>query len=171
MAGWMKVMVLMTAVAALAGCAGSAVSQARTMLVSQTDADQAYARKDCVAAIPLYQELADDLTENAQVLLRLGNCLVREQRREEAMGAYRRALLNDPAFVKAWYNLSYMQAQDLATTVADMSANVDPSDPAAERIRILTANIIEAFKANRVKTVEQKQTNIGQEQGGEMVEE
>lgn len=151
MAEWVKAIGVMLAITVLSGCAVSAATQTREFMVSQIEADQAYARKDCKAAIPLYRELADNLVENSQVLLRLGNCLVREQHREEAMSAYREALLRDPSFVKAWYNLSYIQAQDLALTVADMSSNVDPADPAAERVRILTDKILAAFKEDRAQ--------------------
>lgn len=170
MAGWMKVTGVMLAMVIISGCAVSAATQTRALLDSQVEADQAYARQDCEAAIPLYRELADDLVENSQVLLRLGNCLAREKRRDEAMSAYREALQKDPSFVKAWYNLSYIQAQDLARTVADMSSNVDPADPAAERARLLADRILDAFRADRAQA-EQAAVDTNKESNGEMAGE
>lgn len=46
------------------------------------------------------------------------------------MEAYREGSQASPAFAKAWYNLRYLQVKALARTVAEMSANVDPTDSA-----------------------------------------
>lgn len=146
MAGWLKALTVMASVVVLAGCAANAATKTRELVSIQTQADQAYAKQDCTTAAPLYRELADTLSDNSVVLLRLGNCLSRLNRPEDAMAAYREAVENDPQFVKAWYNLSYVQAQELARTVTQMTANVDPTDPAAERARVLANGILKAFK-------------------------
>jgi tetratricopeptide (TPR) repeat protein len=145
MARLIQLTAILLIVMGLTACATPA-DKARTLLDLKTQADTAYQEGNCQTAIKLYRRLANRLDEKSHALLRLGNCQARTQRNAESMDTYREALQHDPGFVKAWFNLIYVQTQILSKTVVDMSANVDPTDPAVNEVRTLAARILAAFE-------------------------
>ena len=130
---------------ALWGCASTA-QQTKSLVVLMEKANLAYEQGQCEQAIELYRQLADGLRDDVDSLLRMGNCQVRLQRLDEAVQTYREAISRDPSFVKAWHNLTQVQARQLAQTVTQMSANIDPTDPASNRIRVLSERILDAIE-------------------------
>ncbi len=131
-------------VAFFTGCA-SFKSDPAALVDLHARALQAYGERDCDQAIELYSELAEGLPKNAEVWLKIGNCLARTNRREEAVDAYRQAIKRDPEYIKAWYNLSYLQAQMLGKTVAAMAVHIDPSDSSLQPVRKLAQEVLSAF--------------------------
>lgn len=129
----------------LGGCASPA-ERTRSLLVQYAAADRAYDQNDCSTAIALYRELADKMNDDTESLLRIGNCHARSHNWTAAILAYQTALQRDKSFVKAWYNLSYVQARILRETVAEMLQHVDPADPVAERARRLAAEVLEPYE-------------------------
>jgi tetratricopeptide (TPR) repeat protein len=130
----------------LSACS-SLPERARDVIRLNIDAEVAYEEGRCEEAVKLYREIADHLPKDTQSLLRIGNCHARGKNTPRAIDAYREAIQRDPYFVKAWYNLSYLQAQDLGKTVAEMSMNTDPSDPSLAYARRLSRAILAAFEA------------------------
>jgi len=130
----------------LSACAQNSVRKIQLTLDKQVEADREYALGDCKKAIPLYKSLSLTMKSDTQSLLRVGNCYAKEKDYVRAEQAYQQALSRDNNFTKAWYNLSYVRAQVLADTVMEMYRHVDPSSVEAERIRILTEQILSPFE-------------------------
>ncbi len=143
-------LVVLLLVALCSGCANFK-SDPAALVDLHARALQAYNERDCAQAIELYGELAEGLPKNAEVWLKIGNCLARTHRQQEAIEAYRQAIKRDPEYIKAWYNLSYLQAQMLGKTVAAMAVHIDPSDSSLQSVRKLAQEVLSAFDLS-VKT-------------------
>jgi len=115
-------------------------------LDKQVEADTYYANEQCEQALPLYKSLAIAMPKDTKSLLRIGNCYARAQDFMSAQEAYQQALIRDNSFVKAWYNLAYVRAQLLASTVTEMYKHTDSNSPEAEKIRNLTVQVLAPFE-------------------------
>ena len=78
-------------------------------------------RKDWAAAEVLYAELVTLLPQNAEYWFRLGNCYTRTGKPDEAVVAYREALVRDPELSKAWYNMGLVQLRQSVNSFQQMS--------------------------------------------------
>jgi len=132
----------------LVGCSQHSVKSVQITLDNQIEADTYYAQNQCDKAVPLYQSLAIAMPNDTKSLLRLGNCYAKSQDYVNAQDAYQQALIRDNSFVKAWYNLAYVRAQLLASTVTEMYKHTDPASPEAEKIRNLTLQVLTPFEIN-----------------------
>ena len=129
----------------LTACTQKSIKGVKATLDKQVEADNYYAQNNCDRALPLYQSLAETMPSDTKSLLRIGNCQARAKNFEQAEQAYQQALMRDNQFVKAWYNLAYIQARVLANTVTEMYKHVDPESPEAKKIRMLTVDVLAPF--------------------------
>ncbi|MBT7950315.1 MAG: tetratricopeptide repeat protein, partial [Gammaproteobacteria bacterium] len=60
---------------------------------------------------------------------RLANIYVRTNRPDAAVKLYREAVLRDPKYAKAWFNLSIVQLKQSAYSLNEMLLYVDRNDP------------------------------------------
>lgn len=138
-------LIIVALLVALAGCAGNPAAKAKKLFALHAQAEEFYVQRKYAQALPVYQKLAKKLPDSADVWLRIGNCQARLMRPEEAVVSYREALARNPSYSKAWYNLSYVQAQMLAETARGMYTNIDPTDPGGQEIRSLVLGVLEPF--------------------------
>lgn len=129
----------------LIACTQNSVKTVQVTLDKQVEADRYYAEQQCDKAIPLYKSLSIALPKDTKSLLRIGNCYARAKDFMQAQEAYQQALIRDNSFVKAWYNLAYVRAQLLASTVTEMYKHTNPTSPEAEKIRDLTVKVLAPF--------------------------
>jgi tetratricopeptide (TPR) repeat protein len=92
-------------------------------------ANIAYANDDLVTSEKNYEILIKKLPEEAEYWFRLGNIYVRTNRPTAAMSLYREAVLRDPQFAKAWYNMSIVQLKQTAFSLNEMLIYTDNEDP------------------------------------------
>lgn len=92
-------------------------------------ANIAYVNNDLVTSEKNYEILIKELPEEAEYWFRLGNIYVRTNRPQEAMSLYREAVLRDPQFAKAWYNMSIVQLKQTAFSLNEMLIYTDKQDP------------------------------------------
>jgi len=118
---------------------------AEEVFAAQERAERLYQQGDYQVALTDYREVLEALPEHTQSWLRLGNCFAQLGRYPEAVAAYQRALILDPEFASAWINLSYVQAQILSQTVAQMYEQVPKTDPQAERVSELVNAVLAPF--------------------------
>ena len=109
----------------------------------QNRADEAYENDDLLKAEKDYETLIKAMPENAKHWFRLGNIYVRTNRPVAAINLYREAVLRDPTFSKAWFNLSVVQLKQTAYSLNEMLIYVDKEDPMYERARGLLDGIKE----------------------------
>lgn len=133
--------------ALLAGCAGLSGSKVplQEVFALRNEAENLYQRGDYRAALAVYQTLSERVPEHTYTWFRMGNCHARLDNYEAAIDAYQRALTLDPEYSRAWLNLAYVQAQQLANTAIAMYELVPPGDPEAERIYALVEGVLQPF--------------------------
>ncbi len=92
-------------------------------------ADQAYQAQDYSNALNYYKKLSEAVPAEAELWFRLGNTLARLNRTDEAVKAYREALLRDTRFSKAWYNTGLNQLRASSETFSESLRYIPKTDP------------------------------------------
>jgi tetratricopeptide (TPR) repeat protein len=152
-----RLIYLLCILVSLVGCSQNSVKDVQITLDKQIQADTYYEQQQCDKAVPLYKSLSIAMPNDTKSLLRVGNCYARAQDFTQAQEAYQQALLRDNSYVKAWYNLAYVRAQLLASTVTEMYKHTDPASPEAEKIRNLTVQVLAPFEINLDATNEMQE--------------
>ena len=103
----------------LAGCASQSQSPVRSddSAMHLKMAGQAYTEGRCDDAIEHYLEVIKVMPKDHDSRLRIANCVYRKGDVTDAIEHYKRILLLDPTYASAWYNLSYIQLEELAVTL------------------------------------------------------
>ena len=142
-----KLLVALGLVVLLAGCVttNDGSSNIKQIFAKRSEAELLYQRGDYAEVLPIYLELSRLVPGHAETWLRLGNSYARLSQYDNAIDAYQGALSADPQYAKAWLNLSYVRAQQLAATVVDMYEHVPTSDPEARRIYSLVEDVLVPF--------------------------
>ncbi len=141
-----RVVAIFCLMAMLSGCAvNQGTDDLKELFALRGEAEVLYQRGDYRAALAHYQELTIRVPDHTHSWFRLGNCYARLGENAAAVTAYQTALAHDPTFSRAWLNLAYVQAQQLADTVILMYQQVPPGDPQAERIYSLLEGVLEPF--------------------------
>jgi tetratricopeptide (TPR) repeat protein len=112
----------------------------------QKQADAAYLNDDLVASERDYETLIKELPEIALNWFRLGNIYVRTNRPAAAIGLYREAVLRDPTYAKAWYNMSIVQLKQTAYSLNEMLLYTEKDDPMYKRAKELLDGIQSIIK-------------------------
>jgi len=99
------------------------------LLELQKQADTAYLNDDLVASEKGYEILIKELPAIALHWFRLGNIYVRTNRPDAAINLYREAVLRNPKYSKAWYNLGIVQLKQTAYSLNEMLLYTDINDP------------------------------------------
>ncbi|GJM05196.1 MAG: hypothetical protein DHS20C09_11870 [marine bacterium B5-7] len=106
-------------------------------------ANIAYENDDLVTSEKNYEILIRELPEEAEYWFRLANIYVRTNRPYDAMSLYHEAVLRDPQFAKAWYNLGIVQLKQTAFSLNEMLIYTDKQDPLYSK----AATMLEQIKA------------------------
>ena len=99
------------------------------LLEIQNKADTDYLNDDLKASEEGYLILIKEMPKLALHWFRLGNIYVRTNRPAAAISLYREAVLRDPKYSKAWYNLSIVQLKQTAYSLNEMLLYTKFDDP------------------------------------------
>ncbi len=99
------------------------------LLEIREQADIAYKDNDLVTSEKNYEILIRELPEEAEHWFRLGNIYVRTNRPYAAINLYQEAVIRDPKFAKAWYNMGIVQLKQTAYSLNEMLIYTDKQDP------------------------------------------
>lgn len=86
------------------------------------DAQLAAESGETAKAEALYKSLVRRMPNDAETWLRLGNLYARNNKPDEAVGAYHRALIADSRDAKAWYNLSVIRMRQAWAAMLQVQA-------------------------------------------------
>jgi tetratricopeptide (TPR) repeat protein len=128
----------------VSGCTLARLDSAGALALHD-QAEAYYQQGDYTAALSAFQQLSRQFPAEPEFHLRAGNSYAFIGDFERAITAYEAALVADPQFSRAWYNLAYVRAQILADTVARMHENLDPADPDGMRLRKLVVEVLSPF--------------------------
>jgi len=84
-----------------------------------------------------YQFLAKEMKTEARYWYFVGNCYARLERPDEAVQAYREALVRRPDDAKAWHNLILVEAKLLSKSMAEMSQAVPADNPLMKKVDLI----------------------------------
>ena len=108
----------------------------------QKQADAAYLNDDMVSSERDYKVLIGELPEIALHWYRLANIYVRTNRPDAAIDLYREAVLRDPTFTNAWFNMSIVQLKQTAFSLQEMLLYTEKSDPIYTKAKKLLDGIL-----------------------------
>ena len=132
--------------AGLAACTGPLTREetsAPDMFETKRLADEAYQKGDMVESERLYGSLVKDLPEEAEHWFRLANVYYRTLRPDAAVSAYREAVIRDPAYGKAWYNMGVVQLRQAVNSLRQMELYTGTEDPMYKKGRHLLQGIVD----------------------------
>lgn len=112
----------------------------------ELQADAAYRNGELDVSEKDYLTLIKNSPEKALPWYRLGNIYARTQRPEAAIGAYRQALLRNPRYAEAWYNMGLTQLREAARTFNEMQAHTESGAPLSDEGKRLLRGILEIIK-------------------------
>ena len=147
----MRVASVLTILVLLTACGGG--RSARDAAVEKVDlfqvrqaAEASYAARDYAESEKQYTLLVKKVPVEPENWFRLGNIYARSKRPEQAIAAYREALVRAPDNSKAWFNMAILQLKTAASSLSEMQKNAPPGDPIAERSREILAQIIKLIQ-------------------------
>ena len=112
------------------------------LLALRDEADTAYLNDDLKTSEDNYTILVKEMPEEALHWYRLANIYVRTNRPDAAINLYREAVIRDPEFSKAWYNLGIVQLKQTVFSLNEMLIYTDRNDPLYSK----AATILEEIK-------------------------
>jgi len=131
----MRTLTITTLLLSLTACNMSGIKeenakdQTTDFFVLQKETEAAYLNDDLVSSEKGYQILVKEMPTVAKHWFRLANIYVRTNRPVAAVNLYREAVLRDPTYSKAWYNLSIVQLKQTAYSLNEMLLHTDVNDP------------------------------------------
>ena len=133
-----KLLRLVLLVTLLSGCvATTPVDKAKHLLTLDQQAQMFYQSGDYTNALAAYQTLANEMKTEARYWYFVGNCYARLERSNEAVQAYREALVRRPDDAKAWHNLVLVEAKLMSNTMAEMSQSVPADNPLMKKVDLI----------------------------------
>lgn len=118
-----------------AGASGDPVEMERL-------ADEAYEARDWETSEAQYRRLIKALPTEAKPWFRLGNIYAYNNRADEAVLAYREALVRRPDFTKAWHNMGVLQLRQAAKTFNDLTIHGSADSPLYQQASDLHIGIL-----------------------------
>ena len=112
----------------------------------QKQAETAYLNDDMNSSERDYKILIRELPEIALHWYRLGNIYVRTNRPDAAIDLYREAVLRDPTFANAWFNMSIVLLKQTAYSLQEMLLYTNENDPIYTKSKNLLDGILAMIK-------------------------
>lgn len=113
------------------------------LLVVYAKAMKAYEQGDMVTAEAGLKKITEQLPKDAEAWFRLGNVYARTDRPDEAILAYREALVRNPEKTKAWHNMSIIYLRQALNSLNGLQNNTRKSDPEYKRAELFSTTILE----------------------------
>jgi tetratricopeptide (TPR) repeat protein len=127
--------------ALVAGCGGNMIKRNEWLQLQMAAAD-AYEKEDWRTAERHYKELIEGVPGEGEFRFRLGNVYARTHRPEEAVKAYKEALVRQKVKSKTWHNMGIVYVRQAANAFTQMLEDMPADDPLFERAMALNEAIL-----------------------------
>jgi tetratricopeptide (TPR) repeat protein len=123
----------------LAGCTNNGLHKGASgdgevdLIHVRQEAEASYAAKNYPEAEKHYTVLVQKVPVEADNWFRLGNIYARTNRPDNAIAAYREALVRDPQNRKAWFNMAILQFNSATNSLKELQKLAEPGDPLTQR--------------------------------------
>ena len=122
----------------LAGAGGCAATHGE---FDRRSAYKAYEAENYAMAAEEFEQLVGVIPQDAELWFRLGNSYARTEQPEEAVKAYKNALLRSPSMSKAWYNMGIIYMQQALKAFVDLQLYSDDSDDIARQGELMREGV------------------------------
>ena len=139
-----RILVVVLACVAFFGCASSN-TKAEAMGQLTRDAGLAYVAGNCTVASEMYKKIVAKVPNETASRLKIANCANFQGDRAGAIAQYKEILVTNPDYAAAWFNLSFVQLQELAETLAKLIENVVPSTDAERALVDLSMALLSTY--------------------------
>lgn len=106
-------------------------------------ADQAYQEKNWAVSEVNYIKIARALPTESKPWFRLGNIYAYTNRPDDAVLAYREALVRKPDFTKAWHNMGVVQLKETARTFSQLTIHANSDSPLYGKSEIIYQGLMD----------------------------
>jgi tetratricopeptide (TPR) repeat protein len=133
---------LLLALVALGACGDGSMVKKNDLIQLQEVAGKAYAEGDWRAAEKYFRILTERVPGEGEFWFRLGNIYARMHRPDEAIIAYKEALLRQNTKSKAWHNMGIVYLRQSAHAFTQMLTDMNPQDPLFQRAMVLNDAVL-----------------------------
>jgi tetratricopeptide (TPR) repeat protein len=137
-----RLILLLPALALPAACGDGNRVKKNELMQLQAEAARAYAAEDWRAAERYLKLLTERVPGEGEILFRLGNVYARTHRPDEAVAAYKEALLRQNVKSKSWHNMGIVHLRQAANAFTRMLADISPEDPLFQRAAALNEAVL-----------------------------
>jgi Flp pilus assembly protein TadD len=128
-----RLILLLPALALPAACGDGNRVKKNELMQLQAEAARAYAAEDWRAAERYLKLLTERVPGEGEIWFRLGNVYARTHRPDEAVAAYKEALLRQNVKSKSWHNMGIVHLRQ---------ADISPEDPLFQRAAALNEAVL-----------------------------
>ena len=118
-------------------------------LATYQESMRAYRSGDLAGAESGLTALTRRFPGEADAWFRLGNVRAKDNRLDDAIAAYREALVRDPRFAKAWHNLAVVQLRQASESFIALSERGRLGDPLQARGARIADDLVEILGSSR----------------------
>jgi len=118
------------------------------LIAIKQEAEDTYQRKEWASSEEHYVLLTQKMPLEPEPWFRLGNIYARTKRPDQAVRAYREAVIRDPQHSRAWHNMGVIQLKQAGRSFAELQLITEPTDPLYQRSREMVDAIENLIKKN-----------------------
>lgn len=147
MAGIRKQIIVLFRLAVMVACVGAcgdgSLVKKNDLLQLQAAASKAYAEGDWRAAERHLKVLTERVPSEGEFWFHLGNVYARTHKPDEAVAAYKEALLRQNAKSKTWHNMGIVHLRQAANAFTQMLSDMNAEDPLFQRAMVLNEAVLD----------------------------
>jgi Flp pilus assembly protein TadD len=147
-----KQIMLLLLTALVEACGNGSMVRENELLQLQADAANAYEKGDWRAAERRFKALTERVPGEGEFWFRLGNVYARTHRPEEAVQAYKEALIRQKVKTKTWHNMGIVYVRQAANAFTQMLEDMPAEDPLFERAMALNEAILKILNDMDLQT-------------------
>jgi cytochrome c-type biogenesis protein CcmH/NrfG len=137
-----KQIIVLLLAAVVAACGNTSMVKKNELLQLQADAANAYEKEDWRTAERRFKALTERVPGEGEFWFRLGNIYARTHRPEEAVKAYKEALIRQKVKSKTWHNMGIVYVRQAANAFTQMLEDMPADDPLFGRAMDLNEAIL-----------------------------
>jgi tetratricopeptide (TPR) repeat protein len=143
---------ILLALVALGACGDGSMVKKNDLIQLQAAATEAYAEGDWRTSEKHFRTLTERVPGEGEFWFRLGNVYARMHRPDDAVTAYKEALLRQNTKSKAWHNMGIVYLRQSAHAFTQMLTDMNPQDPLFQRAMVLNDAVLKILNDIDAKT-------------------
>ncbi len=126
------------------GCASPSMN-INELATTSRKAGQAYAEGNCDLAIPYYMQLINELPQDLDTRIKVANCIYLQGDSAGAIKQYKAILRSDSTYSSAWYNLAYVQLEELIESLQEAIDSMSDETEENEMVKEKAVKLLSVY--------------------------